>query len=55
MQLPYSILNPHVAHATYPWTDGDRILLVAHHAKGLGALSLEDRSLLLRAGFQLVV
>ena len=55
VQMPYTILNPHVAHATYPWTHGDRILIVAHHAKGLDALSLEDRSLLLRAGFQLVV
>ena len=55
VQMPYTILDPHVAHATYPWTDGDRILLVAHHAKGLGALSVVDRSLLQCAGFQLAV
>ena len=35
VQLPFITPNPHVAHATYPWTNGDRILLIAHHAKGL--------------------
>ena len=39
-----------------PWTNGDRILLIAHHAKGLEALHLDDShsTLLSRAGFQLV-
>ena len=54
VQLPFVTLDPHVAHATYPWTDGDRILLIAHHAKGLEALRPEDCSLLRHAGIQLV-
>ena len=41
-------------HATYPWTDGDRIILIAHHAKGLAALKPEDCSLLRQAGFSLM-
>eukprot|EP00439_Symbiodinium_sp_Y106_P009390 s5558_g1.t1 len=53
VQLPFVTLDPHVAHATYPWTDGERILLIAHHAKGLEALRPEDCSLLRHAGIQL--
>ena len=33
-----------MAHATYPWTGGDRILVIAHQAKGLRALHFDDRS-----------
>ena len=40
--LPYVTLDPHVAHATFPWADGDRTVVIAHHAKGLEKLCSED-------------
>ena len=52
--LCITVLDPHKAHATYPWTDGDRIILIAHHAKGLTALKSEESLLLRRAGFLLL-
>ena len=49
-----SCSEPGSLRATYPWTDGDRIILIAHHAKGLTALKSEESLLLRRAGFLLL-
>ena len=54
VEPPFTVLDPHKAHATYPWTDGDRIILIAHHAKGFTALKSEESLLLRRAGFLLL-
>ena len=54
VSLPYVTLQPHTAHATYPWRGGDRIVLIGHHARGLAGLSAEQRDHLVRAGFNLV-
>ena len=54
VEPPFTVLDPHKAHATYPWTDGDRIILIAHHAKGLTALKSEESLLRRRAGFMLL-
>ena len=53
VEPPFAVPDPHTAHATYPWTDGDRIILIAHHAKALTALKSEESLLLSRAGFLL--
>ena len=50
----FVVLDPRTAHATYPWTGGDRIILIAHHAKGLTALKPMESLWLRRAGFSLV-
>ncbi|CAE7214168.1 Capn15 [Symbiodinium sp. CCMP2592] len=55
VQLPYLMLDPRLAHATFPWSCGDRILIVAHHAKGLQALTPADRALLEWAGFHCLI
>lgn len=46
-------LDPHVAHATFPWHAGHRLLVVAHHARGIGRLSVRERGHLAWAGFYL--
>ncbi|CAE7538317.1 unnamed protein product [Symbiodinium microadriaticum] len=51
---PYVRFNPTVPHATFPWSHGDRTVLVAHHARGLAALSTAQRRTLTDMGFQLL-
>ena len=51
---PYLQFCPTTPHATYPWSHGDRTILVAHHARGLEALSTAQRRTLADMGFQLL-
>ncbi|CAE7460663.1 unnamed protein product [Symbiodinium sp. CCMP2592] len=48
---PYLQLNPDTLHATYPWSAGDRILLVAYHARAVDKLPEEGHAQLRRRGF----
>ena len=50
---PCVVLNPTTPRATFPWSHGDRTILVAHHARGLAALTHDQRDTLARFGFQL--
>ena len=52
---PCVVLNPTTPHATFPWSHGDRTILVAHHARGLAALTHDQRDTLARFGFQLLL
>ena len=54
VSLPYVTFPPHTAHATYPWRNGDRIVLIGYHARGLERLTREQRDYLQQAGFNLV-
>ena len=52
---PCVVLNPTTPHATFPWSHGDRTILVAHHARGLEALTPDQRHMLAGLGFQLLL
>ncbi|OLP83527.1 hypothetical protein AK812_SmicGene35698 [Symbiodinium microadriaticum] len=54
VSLPYVTFPPHTAQATYPWRNGDRIVLIGYHARGLERLTREQRDYLQQAGFNLV-
>ena len=51
---PCVVLEPTTPHATYPWSHGDRTILVAHHARGLEALTKAQQDTLAGFGFQLL-
>ena len=51
---PCVVLNPTTPHATYPWSHGDRTILVAYHARGLEALTSDQRATLAGLGFRLL-
>ena len=52
---PCVVLEPTTPHATFPWSHGDRTILVAHHARGLEALTNAQRDTLAGFGFQLLL
>ena len=54
IERPYVLLNPTTPHATFPWSHGDRTILVAYHSRGLEALSQTQRHTLANMGFQLL-
>ncbi|CAE7455700.1 unnamed protein product [Symbiodinium sp. CCMP2592] len=51
---PYIQLNPDTLHATYPWGAGDRLLLVAYHARAVDKLPAEGHAQLRRRGFRFI-
>ncbi|CAE7200809.1 Pol [Symbiodinium sp. CCMP2592] len=50
---PFHVLCPRCPHATYPWSDGNRVILIAFHAKSTDKLSQAQRIFLRDLGFQL--
>ena len=53
IQLPYVQFSPHIPHATTPWAEGDRIILIGYTPRLLHRLCPDDRAILKQRGFQL--
>ena len=53
--LPYTCFAPHQPHATTPWSEGDRTILIGSTPRQLGRLTASQRQQLIDLGFRLPV
>ena len=53
VQLPYIQFSPHCTHATTPWSQGDRTILIGYTPRHLHRLTASDRETLAGMGFNL--